>query len=191
MEKDILFQKLVYLGNIIGSRILSDYNKIAVVSLDNFQCNVFSASIESSYLATNIARFTHTSISESNVEKVVQKTVSFSPEAIILAFGGEEDKRTEELLTQLLSKLFAAECHADLFFDAVNLKKKVVENVISHESPLRFLEENNTYAITIDPEEGIVMLNEAIINKDRKIELYALSEYPISFDYARLLKIAY
>lgn len=191
MEKDILFQKLVYLGNIIGSRILSDYNKIAVISQDNFQSNILSASIESSYLATNIARFTHASISESNIEKVVQKIVSFSPEAIIFAFGGEEDKLTEKLLAQILSKLFAAECHADLFLDAVNLKKDIVENAISHEAPLRFLEENNTYAITIDPEEGIVMLNEVIINKDRKIELYALSEYPISFDHARLFKIAY
>ncbi len=188
MEKEIRAQRRVYLGNIIGNRILSDYNKIVVVTQDNLLNNILSASIESSYLDASLSRFINVIVSRDNESRAVEKITSFSPEAIVFVFGGENREETVDLLKSLLSKLYAAECHADLFFETVNFEKEILEKTISLENVLRFLEENNSYAITIDPDEGVVMLNEIVINKDKKIELYTLSEYPITFDHGKLLK---
>ncbi len=188
MERDILAQRRVYLGNIIGNKILSDYNKIALAVEDNTFNNLLAGSIESAFLATTGGRFQHISLTKDTVDMAVSKIASYSPEALIFILGGESPDDTSYILSTLLSKLFVAECHSDLLFDAVHLKKDTLEKSLSNENALKFLEENNTYAVTIDPEEGIVILNEVIINKDTKIELYTLSEYPITFDHGKLLK---
>jgi hypothetical protein len=190
MKRDVLTQLRIYLGNIVGNKILSDYTKIAVVSQDNVLNNILAGSLESAYHTITYGRFKNLTIKETDTEidEVTSEIVNFAPEVLILLMGGDDDEKTIYLLKSLAKKLYDAGFHSDILIDAVNLKKNVFEDALKEDSVLKFFEDNHTYAFTIASEEGVVILNELVINKDRKVELYTVSEYPITFDHGKLLK---
>ena len=188
MDFVTVFQQRVYLGNIIGYRILSNYNKIAVSFEDNIPNNILAASIESAYLVSANGRFTNIPLNLSEIPSATIKIHEFSPQSLIVIIGGEDKSYTKSLFKKFASELYNSGFHADILIDGVETDIKTLGEMIVDKEIRTLFEENDTYVFTIDAREGVVTLNSLVSTPDSRIELYVINEFPITFDHGKLLK---
>ncbi|GEM_PF-6943095 len=188
MELTTLMQRRVYLGNIIGYRILANYNKIAVTFEDNTLNNILAASIESAFLSATSGRFINIPLHIGELNHLAVKIKEFSPQSLIIIMGGDDEKYTLHLFKSFAHHLYNEEFHADILIDGVDFEERKLREIAKDRDMYQLFEENNIYVFTIDPREGIVILNNLVPSSESQFKLYVINEFPISFDYVKLLK---
>ncbi len=187
MELTTLIQRRVYLGNIVGYRILANFNKIAVTFEDNTLNNILAASIESAFLSATSGRFINMPLHIDNLSYSTERIQEFSPQSLVIIMGGNDEKYTSQLFKLFAYHLNSKEFHADILIDGVDFEEQKISEIARDKNVYQLFEENNIYVFTINPKEGIVILSNLVPSAENWFELYSINEFPISFDHGKLL----
>lgn len=185
---DIIIQRKVYLGNIVGRKILSIYTKIAVSFENNTLNNILAASIESAYLTSANGRFISVPLYTKELDYAVKNLIKFSPQSLTIIIGGDNEKYTEELFKQFTHLLHSNDFHSDILIDGINFTEDRIRKLVKDHIIYKLFEQNNSYLYAIDPQNGIVILKNIVTFGDNGIDFYMINEFPITFDHGKLLE---
>ncbi len=186
------FAEEIYLraltGKVVGQHILSEYNKIAVISTRNIICSALSAAAESVFSADSGGKGKHFVVNESNVNEVIQSVEKFSPEAILLMFGGETPiEETKKLFTETLKQLAKTNREYDIIVHVRIFAAGGLKEAIEDQQILTYLQNNRATVYTVDFEKGELIYNEIYLASKETIQLEQIAEIPLTVEHADLL----
>lgn len=91
LEQEIYLRSLT--GYLVGQNLLQGYSKVAVITYPDRICSAMAAALATSYIAKNNYRdgaaavFTY---EEGKEEEMAKKILEYNPDAVYIAYGGEQ-----------------------------------------------------------------------------------------------------
>ena len=186
------FAEEVYLraltGRVVGSHVLGDYEKVAVISVKNIICSATAAAAEAVFAENTGGRATHFVVEEGGVTETVNQVIDFEPEAVLLMFGGETSfEVTKQLFRETLKALAEANTELDILVHVRIFAAGGVKEAIKDKEILRYLQNNTVTVYTVDFEKGLIVYNEVYIPNSEITELVKIAEIPVTVEHADLL----
>jgi hypothetical protein len=186
------FSEEIYLraltGKIVGSHVLSGYNKIAVVSVKNTICSALSAAAEAVYSAETGGKAAHFTVEKEKVKEAIENVSAFNPDAILLMFGGETPiEETKALFTETLQELAETNREFDIIVHVRIFAAGGLQEAIKSEEILAYLQNNNVTVYTVDFEKGELLYNDIYLPDADTIKLEKIAEVPLTVEHADLL----
>ncbi len=175
-------------GKMVGEAILSEYNKIAVISPKNIICAAISAAMEAAFVSSSGGRAGHFVVEKHNVKETVEKVKEFSPEAVVLMFGGETPiEQTKELFVSTLKEMAALELDTEIIFHVRIFAAGGVEDAVKDNAIKDYLSGSVLFVYTVDLERGLLLYNALSVEEDSSLYIEKIEEYPVTAEHAELL----
>ncbi len=186
------FSEEIYLraltGRVVGTHVLGDYEKVAVISVKNILCIATATAAESVFAENTGGRAAHFLIEEGRVQETIDQVMEFEPDAILLMFGGETSfDVTQQLFQETIEALAAENQEVDILVHVRIFVAGGIKNAITDRNVLKYLQNNNVMVYTVDLEKGYFIYNEVYIPNKEIIELVKIAEIPITVEHADLL----
>lgn len=186
------FSEEIYLraltGKVVGEAILSEYNKVAVISTKNIICSALSAAAEAVFSNNTNGTISHFIVEENQIEPTIKSVIEFKPEAVLLLFGGETPiEQTLLLFNQTLQELAKSNQEMAIIFHVRIFAAQGLHEAVKEKSVLSFLQNNEIFVYTIDFEKGKLVYNEIYIPTSQKIKLEPILEVALTLEHADLL----
>jgi len=185
LEEEILLRALT--GRVVGTEVMKDYNKIAIISEDSLMCTATSTAVEASYLSkNNFGNILHIIVKENGVKDVADKVIDYDPGAVLLMFSGEGEESTG-LFVKTLKSLSEAMVETDVILHERIFSSGGLQEALKDEGVAEYLEETPLFVYTADLDGGMMVLNEIYI-EGGNVELDPLEHYPLTLQHVELLK---
>ncbi len=175
-------------GKVVGEAILSEYNKIAVISPKNIICAAISAAAEAAFVSSTGGRAAHFVVDRENVTSIVEKVKEFSPEAVVLMFGGETPiEETIELFVSTLKEMASQALEVEIIFHVRIFAAGGLEKAIKDDAILDYLKDSVLLVYTVDLDRGLLLYNALSVEEDGSLYVEKIEEYPVTAEHAELL----
>ncbi len=175
-------------GKIVGAHILSDYNKVAVISVKNTICSALSAAAEAVYSVETGGKAGHFVAEKDSVTETIKLVDEFNPEAVLLMFGGETPiEETKALFTQTLEALAETNKELDVIVHVRIFAAGGLQEAVKNEKILSYLQSNEVTVYTVDFEKGELLYNDIYLPNAETIKLERIAEVPLTVEHADLL----
>ncbi len=175
-------------GKMVGELLLSEYNKVAVISPKNIICAAISAAAEAAFVSASGGRAAHFIAEKGKLGEMVEKVKEFSPEAVVLMFGGETPiEETKELFVETLREMATQALEAELIFHVRIFAASGLEEAVKEEAIKDYLRNSVLFVYTVDLEKGLLLYNALDVDEEGGLYVEKLEEYPVSAEHAELL----
>ncbi|MCI4459672.1 MAG: hypothetical protein JHC13_02050 [Acidilobus sp.] len=181
-------------GRLVGKELFRGYNKVAIIPYPDRICESIAAAAAVAYLETfgygpgKVAVFDY----QEDVSTLAEKVVSWKPEAIYIAFGGEQrmadvNNMTIKLLKALMDKGFKGSL---LIHVRAWLATKQLSTVLADPSLNKYLRSlKEVKVFTADANAKKFFFN-IVKFKEGGVELVKYKEEDITDEHAQLLKLS-
>ncbi|MGC9210258.1 MAG: hypothetical protein ACP5FT_03220 [Acidilobus sp.] len=182
-------------GRLVGRELFKGYNKVAIISYPDRICESVAAAAAVAYLERfgygpgKVAIFDY----QPDVDSLAEKVVSWGPEAVYLAFGGEQrmsdvSDMTVKVLRALANKGFKG---ALLIHVRAWLATKQFSSVTADPSLRSFLRSLKEIRLfTADANAKKFFFHVVKVNEDGSVSLTKIGEEDITDEHAQLLKLS-
>ncbi len=186
------FGEEVYLraltGRYVGEFVLRDYVDVAVISPKNIICNSISAAAEATFVSKTGGRAIHLIAEPGKLDELAAEIEAFSPEAIVLMFGGETPiEETKKLFVETLKALADRDIDADIIVHVRIFAAGGLNEALKHDEIHQYLLAQTVMVYTVDLDRGLFIINLAGITEKGEVELAPLEQYVVSVEHAELL----
>ncbi len=175
-------------GKMVGELLLSEYNRVAVISPRNIICAAISAAAEAAFVAVSGGRAAHFVAEKGKIGEMMDKVKEFSPEAVVLMFGGETPiEETVELFVETLKEMADRALEAEIVFHVRIFAASGVEKAVKDEAIRDYLRDSILFLYTVDLDKGLLLYNALDVDEDGELYVEKLEEYPVTAEHAELL----
>ncbi len=186
------FAEEVYLraltGKIVGAHILSEYNKVAVISVKNTICSSLSAAAEAVFTLETGGKAGHFVVEKENVAGVISEVEKFNPDAVLLMFGGESPiEETKALFIETLRALAETNRELDIIVHVRIFAAGGLNEAIKDDKILSYLQNNEVTVYTVDFEKGELLYNNIYLPDASTVKLERIAEVPLTVEHTDLL----
>ncbi|HDD60779.1 MAG: hypothetical protein DRN35_00880 [Thermoplasmata archaeon] len=190
MERKVAERRLLesaYAGEIVGSTVLKDYNKVAVITESGRGPAALASSVMASFLATNprgnIRVYLH---KEEEVEKIIEEVIEYEPSAILLLFQCDDEDSIGAFM-EMLRRLAENMVEVDLILHSTCVESGALKEAIEEEKVGEYLSQMPAFTYSLEEKKGYMLLKE-IYFEESVLELEGLEEYPLKYPFVELLK---
>jgi hypothetical protein len=181
-------------GRLVGKELFRGYNKIAIITYPDRVCESIAAAAAVAYLETfgygpgKVTIFDY----QEDLNALAEKVVSWNPEAIYIAFGGEQrmadvNNMTVKLLKALMDKGFKGSLliHVRAWLATKQLSTVLADPSLS--GYLRSLKEVKVFTADANAKKFFFHI---VKFKEGGVELVKYKEEDITDEHAQLLKLS-
>lgn len=176
-----------YVGEIVGSTVLKDYNKVVLITEPGRGAAALASSVMASFLATsprgNVRALLY---GEGGAEEIVQEVIEYEPSAILLLFHCEDDSSRSAFM-DVLGKLAENMVEADLILHSDCVDSGALKEAIGEERTGEYISQMPVFTYSLGEKEGYMLLKE-IYYEEGVLEMELLEEYPLRYPFVELLK---
>ncbi len=182
-------------GRLVGIYLFKGFNKVAILTYPDRICESISSAAAVSYLDSygyaenKIKVFDYSE----NIDTVIKNIVNWNPEAIYLAFGGEQKMaNVNDMTIKVLDSLRKNGFKGNILIHVrVWLATKQFSTIVSNNELREYLMSiQGLRLFTADANSKKFMFHYILISKDGKVTLNKYAETDITQEHSDLLKLS-
>ncbi|AFZ71175.1 hypothetical protein Calag_1473 [Caldisphaera lagunensis DSM 15908] len=182
-------------GRLVGIYLFKGFNKVAILTYPDRICESISSAAAVSYLDSYGYSENKVKIFDysENIDDIIKSIIDWNPDAIYLAFGGEQRLvNVNDMTIKVLNSLYNHGYKGNILIHVrVWLATKQLSTILSNNELKEYLRSvQGIRLFTADANLRKFMFNYVLISKDGKVTLNKYAETDITQEHADLLKLS-